>query len=59
MSIDDDLLPRSSITDGDRTLDLFTDRYNFTRLLAERINDPPAKEILFFHGAGVMVDRCC
>lgn len=52
MSIDDDLQPIASITEGDRALDLFTDRYSFTRLLAERLNDPPRKEILFFHGAG-------
>ena len=52
MSIDDDLQPVASITEGDRALDLFTDRYSFTRLLAERINDLPRKEILFFHGAG-------
>ncbi|MEM1279917.1 MAG: tetratricopeptide repeat protein, partial [Cyanobacteria bacterium P01_H01_bin.152] len=53
MSIDDDLQPQPSITEGDRALALFTDRYSFTRLLAERINDdPPGKEILFFHGAG-------
>ncbi|MDB9527944.1 hypothetical protein PN498_18265 [Oscillatoria sp. CS-180] len=53
MSIDDDLQPLASITEGDRALELFTDRYSFTRLLAERINEDPAgKEILFFHGAG-------
>ncbi len=52
MSIDNDLQPSASITEGDRALDLFTDRYSFTRLLAERLNDPPSKEILFFHGAG-------
>ena len=52
MSIDNDLQPIASITEGDRALSLFTDRYSFTRLLAERLNDPPRKEILFFHGAG-------
>ncbi len=52
MSIDGDLRARASITEGDRALTLFTDRYSFTRLLAERINNPPAQEILFFHGAG-------
>lgn len=52
MSIDSDLQPVASITKGDRALSLFTDRYSFTRLLAERLNDPPKKEILFFHGAG-------
>ncbi|MGB7247552.1 MAG: hypothetical protein WBC73_01335 [Phormidesmis sp.] len=51
-SIDDDLQVQPSVTEGDRALDLFTDRYSFTRLLAERINDPPKREILFFHGAG-------
>lgn len=52
MSIDNDLQPSASITEGDRALNLFTDRYSFTRLLAERLNDPPEKKILFFHGAG-------
>ncbi|MEM8504586.1 MAG: hypothetical protein AAF716_15695 [Cyanobacteria bacterium P01_D01_bin.1] len=52
MSIDNDLQPIASITEGDRALSLFTDRYSFTRLLAERLNDPPKQEILFFHGAG-------
>ena len=52
MSIDNDLQPVASITEGDRALNLFTDRYSFTRLLAERLNDPPKQEILFFHGAG-------
>ncbi len=52
MSIDDDLLGQPSITEGDRALQLFTDRYRFTRLLAERINNPAQKEILFFHGPG-------
>ena len=51
MSIDNDLQPVASITE-DRALSLFTDRYSFTRLLSERLNDPPKKEILFFHGAG-------
>ncbi|MEO0769508.1 MAG: hypothetical protein AAFY72_08745 [Cyanobacteria bacterium J06649_4] len=52
MSIDDDLQPQLSITEADRALSLFTGRYSFTRLIAERLNDPPAKDILFFHGAG-------
>ncbi|MGB3293858.1 MAG: hypothetical protein WBB01_12800 [Phormidesmis sp.] len=52
MSIDGDLQAIASITEGDRALTLFTDRYSFIRLLAERINDPPTQEILFFHGAG-------
>ena len=53
MSIDDDLRSPQTITEGDRALELFTDRYSFTRLLAERINDnPPSQQILFFHGAG-------
>lgn len=38
MSIDGDLRQRASITEGDRALALFTDRYSLTRLLAERIN---------------------
>ena len=52
MSIDNDLQPVASITEGDRALDLFTDRYSFTRLLAERLNDSPRREILFFSWSG-------
>lgn len=52
MSIEDDLQPLPSITEGDRALALFTDRLRFRRLLAERINDPPTEKILFFHGSG-------
>lgn len=52
MSINDDLQAQPSITEGDRALTLFTDRHSFTRLLAERINELPKEEILFFHGAG-------
>lgn len=52
MSIDDDLQPQPSITEGDRALARFTDRYSFRRLMAERINAPPVDKILFFHGAG-------
>ncbi len=52
MSINSDLEVKGSITEGDRALALFTDRYSFTRLLAERIHEPPSEKILFFHGAG-------
>ncbi|MEM6252685.1 MAG: hypothetical protein AAF821_07170 [Cyanobacteria bacterium P01_D01_bin.156] len=53
MSIADDEQQLPSITEGDRALELFTDRYSFSRLLAERLNDDPAeKSILFFHGPG-------
>lgn len=52
MSIDSEQRVQDSITEGDLALNLFTDRYSFTRLLAERLNEPAAKEILFFHGAG-------
>ncbi|MDJ0708347.1 MAG: hypothetical protein QNJ46_34175, partial [Leptolyngbyaceae cyanobacterium MO_188.B28] len=53
MSIDDDLSPQASVTEGDRALELFTDRYSFTRLFVERLNeDPPPKQILFLHGEG-------
>ncbi|MEO0756227.1 MAG: tetratricopeptide repeat protein [Cyanobacteria bacterium J06648_16] len=52
MSIDDDLLGQPSVTEGDRALQLFTDRYRFTRLLAERLNDPAQNQILFFYGPG-------
>ncbi|MGD1867273.1 MAG: hypothetical protein ACFB0D_22210 [Phormidesmis sp.] len=59
MSIDSDLQAKASITEGDRALALFTDRYSFTRLMAERIHEPPSEKILFFHGVGVMASRCC
>jgi tetratricopeptide (TPR) repeat protein len=53
MSIDDDLLELDSITEGDRALALFTDRYEFTRLFVERLNDDPAPQtILFLYGEG-------
>ncbi len=52
MSIDSEQRSQASITEGDRALALFTDRYSFTRLLAERIHEPPSEKILFFHGAG-------
>jgi len=68
MSIDDDQPYQPSLTEGDRALDLFTDRYEFTRLLAQCLNDPPQKQIHFFYGAGgngkslllkYLQQRCC
>lgn len=53
MSIEDDLLEPETITEGDRALKLFTDRYEFTRLFVKRLNDDPApKNILFLYGEG-------
>ncbi|MFK8182649.1 MAG: tetratricopeptide repeat protein [Phormidesmis sp.] len=52
MSINSDLRERDSVTEGDRALELFTGRYRFTRLLAERINNDLSPKILFLYGAG-------
>lgn len=44
---------RSSVTEGWRALELFTDRVRPTRLFATYLNeDPPPERILFFHGDG-------
>ncbi|MBD2384855.1 tetratricopeptide repeat protein [Cylindrospermum sp. FACHB-282] len=41
------------LTDGNRALNLFTDRYNLISLFAAYLNDErPAEKILFFHGDG-------
>lgn len=43
----------SSVTEGRRALDYFTNRHEFTRLFIEYLhNDPPSDRILFFHGVG-------
>ncbi|MEL6606137.1 MAG: hypothetical protein AAFP20_23225, partial [Cyanobacteria bacterium J06614_10] len=52
MNFEDDLQAKASVVERDRALYLFTDRYYFTRLLAERIHEPPHRKILFFQGAG-------
>ena len=53
MSIDDELCEVQTVTEGDRALQLFTDRYELTRLFAEYLNEEsPRKTILFFHGDG-------
>jgi hypothetical protein len=53
MSIDDELCEPQTVTEGDRALQLFTDRYELTLLFAEYLNEePPRKTILFFHGDG-------
>lgn len=41
-----------SSSEGNHALELFTDRYEFTRLFAEYLNDSPREKILFFHGDG-------
>ncbi|MDF0555854.1 tetratricopeptide repeat protein [Kamptonema sp. UHCC 0994] len=52
MSIDDEEL-NSEFSSEDRKLELFTDRYEFTKLFAEYLNDdPPRKKVLYFHGDG-------
>jgi tetratricopeptide (TPR) repeat protein len=53
MSIDDELGELQTVTEGDRALLLFTDRYELTRLFAEYLNEElPRTTILFFHGDG-------
>jgi len=69
MSIDDELREPQTVTEGDRALLLFTDRYELTRLFAQYLNEePPRKTILFFHGDGgngkslllkFLRQRCC
>jgi tetratricopeptide (TPR) repeat protein len=69
MSIDDELREPQTVTEGDRALQLFTDRYELTRLFAGYLNEePPRKTILFFHGDGgngkslllkFLRQRCC
>jgi hypothetical protein len=39
MSIDDELCESETVTEGDRALLLFTDRYELTRLFAQYLND--------------------
>ncbi|XQQ05359.1 MAG: hypothetical protein EDM05_65035 [Leptolyngbya sp. IPPAS B-1204] len=58
-----------SLTEGDRALSLFTDRYEFTRLFVELLHQEPASEqLLFLHGDGGngkslllrhLQERCC
>ncbi|MBF2048828.1 MAG: hypothetical protein IGS54_15945 [Elainella sp. C42_A2020_010] len=58
-----------SLTEGDRALSLFTDRYEFTRLFVELLHQEPASEqLLFLHGDGGngkslllrhLRERCC
>ncbi|MBW4545854.1 MAG: tetratricopeptide repeat protein [Symplocastrum torsivum CPER-KK1] len=69
MSIDDELCELQTVTEGDRALQLFIDRYELTRLFAEYLNDEsPRNKILFFHGDGgngkslllkFLRQRCC
>jgi len=52
MPIDDEDFESEAIS-GDRQLELFTDRHEFTRRFAFYLNeDPPRKEILYFYGDG-------
>src|SRR5919202_3094654 len=57
-----------SQAEGNHALELFTDRYEFTRLFAEYLNESPREKILFFHGDGgngkslllkFLRQRCC
>lgn len=69
MSIDDELYEVQTVTEGDRALQLFTDRYELTRLFAQYLNEEsPRNTILFFHGDGgngkslllkFLRQRCC
>jgi tetratricopeptide (TPR) repeat protein len=69
MSIDDELCELQTVTEGDRALQLFTDRYEYTYLFAQYLNEEsPRKTILFFHGDGgngkslllkFLRQRCC
>ena len=44
---------RSHSSGGNRALDLFTDRQQFTCRFAKYLNDyPPPEKILYFHGGG-------
>ncbi|MEM9135954.1 MAG: tetratricopeptide repeat protein [Cyanobacteria bacterium P01_F01_bin.42] len=53
MSISKRQKSQGSVTQGDRALELFTDRYEFTRLFVERLHEPMDDgKILFWHGAG-------
>ncbi|NER29583.1 MAG: tetratricopeptide repeat protein [Symploca sp. SIO1C4] len=59
----------SSRSEGNNALELFTGRYEFTRLFAKYLNsDPPHEQILFFYGDGgngkslllrFLRTRCC
>uniref|UniRef100_UPI0019EC85B2 hypothetical protein n=1 Tax=Microcoleus sp. LEGE 07076 TaxID=915322 RepID=UPI0019EC85B2 len=52
MPIDDEDLESETIS-SDRKLQLFTDRYEFTRRFAFYLNeDPPREQILYFFGDG-------
>src|SRR4028119_862636 len=52
MPIDDEDFESESIS-GDRQLELFTGRHEFTRLFAIYLNeDPPREQILYFYGDG-------
>ena len=60
MSIDDELCEPQTVTEGDRALLLFTDRYQLTRLFAQYLNEePPRNTILFFMGMAAMVNPYC
>jgi hypothetical protein len=58
-----------NLTEGNRALQLFTDRNEFTKRFAEYLNDdPPPEKILFFHGEGgngktlllkFLREKCC
>src|SRR6476661_828615 len=52
MPIDDEDFESESIS-GDRQLELFTGRHEFTRRFAFYLNeDPPREQILYFYGDG-------
>ena len=68
MSIFEETSQGASVTEGDRALQLFTDRHEALRRFAEYLNDDPPKKILFFYGDGGngkslllkhLRERCC
>lgn len=70
MSISEKTGQQLSITEGNRALQLFTDRHELTKLFAEYLNDdkPPCEKILLFHGDGgngkslllkFLLENCC
>jgi len=53
VSIFDETRWHETITEGERALELFTDRHEAIRRFSEYLNaEPPRKSILFFHGDG-------
>ena len=59
MPIDDEDFESESIS-GDRQLELFTGRHEFTRLFAFYLNeDPPPEKFCIFTAMGATASHCC